>query len=183
VREAIFDVLGSALPEGIRGRAADLFAGTGALGIEALSRGAAGAIFIEQDPTAVRVLRENVRRSGFEDRATVLAAPVRRAVLAMDPAREPVFDLVFLDPPYGQGLSHDLAALLAARGLLAPGAVVVMELGRGDPDGDPPGLASFRSKRYGDTRVAFLRPSIERLAPDEPLKSARAPKAHETSRE
>ena len=157
VREAIFDVLSAALRAGIRGRVIDLFAGTGALGIEALSRGAAFALFVEQDPAALRVLRENLRRAGFDDRAEVRASDARRAVAAMDPARRAPFNLAFLDPPYGTGQAHALAGRLAGRGLLEPGAVVVIEAGAGDPEEAPEGFEAFRAKRYGDTRVMFLR--------------------------
>ena len=157
VREAIFDVLSATLPGGIRGRVIDLFAGTGALGIEALSRGVGFALFVERDAAALRVLRENLRRAGFTDRAEVRAADVRRAVGALDPARTAPFDLAFLDPPYGTGLAHALAGRLHERGLLQPDAVVVIECGAGDPEEAPGGFHAFRVKRYGDTRVLFLR--------------------------
>ncbi len=157
VREAIFDVLSAAVPGGIRGRVIDLFAGTGALGIEALSRGAGFALFVERDPAALRALRENLRRADFTDRAEVRAAETGRAIAAMDPARTAPFDLAFLDPPYGTGLGHALAGRLLERGLLRPGAVVVIETGVGDPEEAPGGFEAFRAKRYGDTRVLFLR--------------------------
>jgi 16S rRNA (guanine966-N2)-methyltransferase len=141
----------------IRGRVIDLFAGTGALGIEALSRGAAFALFVERDPAALRVLRENLRRADFVDRAEVRAADARRAIASMDPARTAPFDLAFLDPPYGTGLAHALAVELVRRGLLGPGAIVVIEAGEGDPGEAPEGFEAFRAKSYGDTRVLFLR--------------------------
>jgi len=157
VREAIFDVLSAALPGGIGARVIDLFAGTGALGIEALSRGAGTALFVEQDRATLGILRENLRRAGFTDRAEVRMVDALRAVMAMDPARTAPFDLAFLDPPYGMGLAHALAGRLAGRGLLRSDAVVVIEAGPGDPEAPPEGFEAFRAKRYGDTRVSFLR--------------------------
>jgi 16S rRNA (guanine966-N2)-methyltransferase len=157
VREAIFDVLSAALPRGIRGRVIDLFAGTGALGIEALSRGASFVLFIERDPAALRTLRENLRHAGFTDRAEVRAVEAGRAIAAMDPSRTAPFDLAFLDPPYGTGRAHALAERLRGRGLLGTGSIVVIETGQGDPQGAPEGFEVLRAKRYGDTRVLFLR--------------------------
>jgi 16S rRNA (guanine966-N2)-methyltransferase len=157
VREAIFDVLAAALPSGIQGCVIDIFAGTGALGIEALSRGAEHAVFIEQDPVALHVLRGNLRRAGFHERATVRNAPAERALRAMRAERDGPFELAFLDPPYGMDLAPRVVALLVERGLLAPEGIVVMELGQRDPDPAPAGLVCLRAKRYGDTRVIFLR--------------------------
>ncbi len=157
VREAIFDVLTAALPAGIRGRVIDLFAGTGALGIEALSRGATFALFVERDPGALRVLRENLHRVGFDGHAEARASDALHAIAAMNPALTAPFDLAFLDPPYGTGQAHAIARRLAERGLLGPGAVVVIEAGEGDPADAPEGFEAFRAKRYGDTRVMFLR--------------------------
>ena len=103
------------------------------------------------------MLRENLRRAGFDDRADVRAADARRAIAAMDPARTAPFDLAFLDPPYGTGQAHALARDLAGRGLLEPGAIVVIETGGGDPEDAPEGFEILRAKRYGDTRVMFLK--------------------------
>ena len=156
VREAIFDVLTVAQPGGIRGRALDIFAGTGALGIEALSRGAEQAVFVEQDRAALRVLEENLQRSGFHDRAIVRSGPAERALAAMRPEMDGPFHLAFLDPPYGTHMASSIGALLVKRGLLAPEGMVVVELGARDPDPVLAGLGIFRSKRYGDTRVIFF---------------------------
>jgi 16S rRNA (guanine966-N2)-methyltransferase len=172
VREAIFDVLTAATPGGIRGRAIDVFAGTGALGIEALSRGAERVIFVEKDPSAVRLIEENLRRSGFADRAEVRTDSAGRALTAMGKNGEPFFDLAFFDPPYGDGSGPPHAASLAANGLLAPGGIVVIELGPGELRTDPPGLATFRMKRYGGTRVAFLRAASSAVEVDSEKVSA-----------
>ncbi|MFL5338401.1 MAG: 16S rRNA (guanine(966)-N(2))-methyltransferase RsmD [Geminicoccaceae bacterium] len=129
VRQALFDMLlhapwaGPALVQGAR--VLDAFAGTGALGLEALSRGAAHASFIERDRAALAALRQNVTLCGAADRCTVLATDV----LSAPPAGRPC-SLVFLDPPYGEGLLAPALGRLRAVGWLAPGAVVVAETSR-----------------------------------------------------
>lgn len=157
VREAIFDVLGAAMPGGFGGRVIDLFAGTGALGIEALSRGAVYALFIEKSADAARVTRENLRRVDCAARARVLVDEAGHALPKLRSAGEGPFDAAFLDPPYGSTIAAGAAALLVSEGLLAPEGVVVIEFGAREPLVPPAGLEIFREKRYGDTRVAFLR--------------------------
>jgi len=181
VREAIFDVL-LALPE-IRGGAdaapaagplagrivLDLFAGSGALGIEALSRGAAACTFVEHERAALRALRANLERLGVTvesrqgrgvggadgraPRARVLAADARRALQA-DARRGARYTLLFADPPYDRyaEVRPALARLLGP--LLAPRAVLVIETAAGTAAGLP--WTIVREKRYGDTRITFL---------------------------
>ncbi|HMC79218.1 MAG TPA: 16S rRNA (guanine(966)-N(2))-methyltransferase RsmD [Acidimicrobiia bacterium] len=152
VREALFSALGAAVPGA---RVLDLYAGSGALGIEALSRGAAGAVFVDSDREAVAAIRANLALTGTDDRASVVRSPVGSFLAA---GRHGPFDLVFLDPPYAQGLPvKDLEALVAG-GFLDAGASVVLET-RG-PDAPPPveGLEVVSRRRYGDTTLVFLRP-------------------------
>jgi 16S rRNA (guanine966-N2)-methyltransferase len=157
VREALFSMLG-----GIEGAVVlDLFAGTGALGIEALSRGAERAVFVERNPRAARALAENLG-------ALELGAPAAElretdALRAMRAAREraETYDLVFIDPPYRHtGVWGDLAAALPE--LLAPGARVVVEsdrraLGHLDDLAASAGLAIERQRSYGDTSITIHR--------------------------
>jgi 16S rRNA (guanine(966)-N(2))-methyltransferase RsmD len=152
VREALFSVLGDAVPEA---RVLDLYAGSGALGIEALSRGAARAVFVDSDREAVDAIRANLALTRMDDRATVVRSPVGSFLAA---GRHGPFDLVFLDPPYVQGAPVGDLQALGAGGLLAVGAGVVLET-RG-PDAPPPveGLELVSLRRYGDTTLAFLRP-------------------------
>ena len=181
VREAVFDVLG-ALPEArrrsSRARAAgrpcravlDVFAGSGALGIEALSRGAATCTFVEAAPPALRALRGNLERLGVPvvraaggDAArpppprvltpSCSGADVRRA-LAADARRGARYTLVFADPPYDayEQVRPALVRLLGR--VLVPGAVLVVESAAGTAAGLP--WTVVREKRYGDTRVTFL---------------------------
>jgi 16S rRNA (guanine966-N2)-methyltransferase len=143
VREALFSALGPLDGE----RVLDLFAGSGALAIEALSRGAGGAVLVDQDARAVRVVHDNLK-------ALDLDAVVRRrdALAALRDAREAgeSYDLVFLDPPYrlATGLGPELALALAP--VLAPGARVIGESDRRQPL-DLPGLSTTFERRYGDT--------------------------------
>jgi len=138
----------------------DLFAGTGALGIEALSRGAAPVTFVEQSSAAVRLLRENVRLCGFEDRARVLAMSVRRALaqLAREGAR---FDGVLADPPYERGLLENTLSAVAEHGLVRPGGWVIVEhhTNEAPPSEAPPSvpgpLRLTQSRRYGKTGLAL----------------------------
>lgn len=152
VREAIFDILG----ERVAGAAVlDLFAGTGALGLEALSRGARRAVFVEPDPSAFAVLRRNIEALGA-DGAETLSTDYRIAVRRLR-AGGGRFDLVFLDPPYGRGLAAAAAREVARAGLAAPGgSVVVEEAARAAAGEFPAGWAVALERRYGDTRVTLL---------------------------
>jgi 16S rRNA (guanine966-N2)-methyltransferase len=125
VREALFSMLTSRLGsfEGLR--VLDGFAGTGALGLEALSRGAAHATFIERDAAAVKALRGNVEK--LSANATVIAAPIES--IGMAPA---ACDLLLLDPPYGAGLGEIALARLAANGWIAPHAIISVETSKKD---------------------------------------------------
>ncbi|MDD2903243.1 MAG: 16S rRNA (guanine(966)-N(2))-methyltransferase RsmD [Syntrophales bacterium] len=152
VREAVFDILGDAVKEA---RVLDLFAGTGALGIEALSRGAVEAVFVEDSPEALKVLRRNLEDLDLKGRARVLPMPVRQALkkLAVHGAD---FHLAFLDPPYGGEKAIAALDALAAATILAPAAWVVAEHSRRDQLPEKAGDLERRElRRYGDTQVAF----------------------------
>ena len=159
VREALFSALGAAVPGA---RVLDLYAGSGALGIEALSRGAAGAVFVDSDREAVGAIRANLALTGTEDRASVVRSPVSGFLAAGRAAgRQDLFDLVFLDPPYAQGPPvKDLEALVAG-GFLEAGAWVVLETRGPDVPAAVEGLEVVSRRRYGDTTLIFLRPGPE----------------------
>jgi 16S rRNA (guanine(966)-N(2))-methyltransferase RsmD len=144
VREALFSILASV--EGAR--VLDLFAGSGALGIEALSRGAAHATFVDSAEAAVASIRRNLEELG--ERAVVLRMPVLRA-LACSPVDAGQYDLVFLDPPYrlAGSLGPELSPALSP--LLAPQARVVVESDRRDPLILE--LPLLRERQYGDTLI------------------------------
>jgi 16S rRNA (guanine966-N2)-methyltransferase len=152
VREAIFSILGEKT-EGAR--VLDLFAGTGALGLEALSRGASSAVLVESDPGAFEILRRNVLDLEAT-RAETLLMDSRAAVRALR-RRGIRFGLVFLDPPYGKGIAEGSAADLDGAGLLEPGGTVVVEdAARAAETPFPPGWERVGDRRYGDTRVMIF---------------------------
>lgn len=151
VREAVFNALGSmGAVEGAR--ALDPFAGSGALGIEALSRGAAACTFVERDAGARRVVEGNLRTTGLAARAVVVAGDA----LAHLVRAEDVYDLVLLDPPHDAPVWPDLLAAVGRR--LAPDGVVVVESDRAVVAGDDGAWAVTREKRYGGTVVQMLIP-------------------------
>lgn len=150
VREAIFNLLENSLHLDLEGRRVlDLFAGTGALGLEALSRGAARAAFVDDGAAARALLRRNIERL----QAMGITDVWRRDATRLGPNRGPVFDLVFLDPPYGKGLGEAAVGSALAGGWLAPGAVVVWE--DGAEPALPAALAPIDRRRYGDTVVTI----------------------------
>lgn len=152
LREAVFSILASRNPPLPQDAVVlDVFAGTGAMGLEAFSRGAAQVVFIEKDGAALRLVAENIKRVKGEGACKVVARD------ATDPGAAPVAaGLVFLDPPYGKGLCEAALAALAARGWLAPDALVVAEHdGREDPAW-PDGFTVLDRRRYGKGAVTLL---------------------------
>lgn len=153
VREAIFNLLlNGPYGDPVTGaRVLDLFAGTGALGLEALSRGAARIAFVDDGTAARALLRRNIELM----RAMGTTDVWRRDATRLGPNRGPGYGLVFLDPPYGKGLGE--AALASARdgGWLAPGALVVWEEGAAPVP--PVGFTLLDRRRYGDTTVTLLK--------------------------
>lgn len=156
VREALFSILGDVAGADVL----DLYAGTGALGIEALSRGAAHATFVESGPPALRVLRRNVTALGLEGETTLVALRVERA-LSSSPWGDRRFDLVFMDPPYAEirggafakGLAKAVNQGLASA--LQAGARVVLEHTSSETPPSVPGLAVDGTRTYGDTSLSF----------------------------
>ncbi|HET7497974.1 MAG TPA: 16S rRNA (guanine(966)-N(2))-methyltransferase RsmD [Candidatus Eisenbacteria bacterium] len=152
-REAIFDLLG---PDRVPGaRVLDLYAGTGALGIEALSRGAASADFVEKDPAAARRLTETLAKLGLSDVARVHRADLDGGELpegAVGP-----WEIVFLDPPYAGGAGAKWLAALAEGGWEAGEGLVIHERARATPAAAPEGLSLWKERTYGDTTVAIYR--------------------------
>lgn len=147
VREALFNIIG---PKVVGARVLDLFAGTGALGLEALSRGAAHAVFVERERAACEAILRNLGAAGMSDRATVLRGRLPEALRWV----EPPFDLVFLDPPYGTPEGDE--TLVELHRVLAPGGLVVYEhAARYNPPGRPVGLALVDERTYGDTTLSF----------------------------
>ena len=155
-RQALFNILGNPvyatdagpLPRGVA--VLDAFAGSGALGLEALSRGAARAVFIENSGEACRLIERSLAALG--ERATVL----RRDALRPGPAPF-ACELAFLDPPYSEGLAAPALAALDREGWLASGAIVSVEIGRRESLEAPPGFEALDERVYGAARLALLR--------------------------
>ena len=153
VRQAIFNILGPPPDAPVL----DLFAGTGALGIEALSRGAPKAVFVERDARALATLGRNLRELGLEGRAVIMCGSVLTLLSRLDPAQEP-FAWVFVDPPYASDDAEKTLSALAGCGALAPGAVVVVEHDKRNVPPDAAGELHLVDRRYyGDTGVSFFR--------------------------
>jgi 16S rRNA (guanine966-N2)-methyltransferase len=157
-REALFNILGHgdfAAADGPAWQgvvALDAFAGTGAVGLEALSRGAAEAYFIENRRDPLDALRRNIDALGETARAHVRAADATRPPPAPKPAR-----LAFLDPPYRSALGPPALVALAASGWLAPGALAVLEIAAKEGFEPPAGFTLLDERRYGAARLVFLR--------------------------
>jgi len=160
IREAIFNILGPP-PDGA---VLDLFAGTGSLGLEALSRGARRVVFVERERQALSVLRHNLRELGVESRSTVIAADVRTGIRRLaasisgeDRFSEDRFSWVFMDPPYAREAEAILAEL-SDRDLLAGCAVVIVEHDkRHRPPASIGGLFLTDRREYGETELSFYR--------------------------
>jgi 16S rRNA (guanine966-N2)-methyltransferase len=159
VREALFSMLGEL--EGAR--VLDLFAGSGALGIEALSRGAAGAVFVERDPAALGALAANLKALGLTAPAAEIRRAQARTALRAARAGGETYDLIFVDPPYGdaQAWEGELAGALPP--LLSPGGRVVVESDRRRPL--RLALAVVRERRYGDTSITIHRHGCPSASP------------------
>ncbi len=150
-REALFSMLASRLGDFAGLRVADLYAGTGALGLEALSRGAAHATFVESDRAAVTALNANIARLGADFATTVLAQPVQAIGRAPAP-----FDLLLLDPPYGEGLALPALARLVEYGWVAPHALVSVETAKGEALA-PEGFTLDTVRAHGKARLHLFR--------------------------
>ena len=155
LRESVFNILVHAYDDPIPGaRVLDLFAGTGALGIEAISRGAAFTLFVDNGTEARALLRSNVEALGLGGVTKVF----RRDAADLGPAHpvEP-FSLAFLDPPYGRGLAEKALASLRDGGWLTPGALLVVEEAKAASFAAPEGFEELERRAYDDTVLAFLR--------------------------
>ncbi|MBS0233148.1 MAG: 16S rRNA (guanine(966)-N(2))-methyltransferase RsmD [Proteobacteria bacterium] len=156
VRESVFNILA----HGIEGfsldgaRVIDLFAGTGALGIEAISRGAAYCLFVEEAPEARALIRKNVEALGLMGETRIF----RRDATDLGPAgnMEP-YRLAFLDPPYGKGLGEKALSGLADGGWLTPSAICILEERAGTEVDIPSAFTVLDTRTYGDTEIRFLR--------------------------
>lgn len=156
VREAIFSILGAHVADA---RVLDLFAGVGALGLEALSRGAASVDFVEEHPRHAAAIRQSLETLGFAQQARVLRMDVRRFLPRAPDAPAGGYDVVFVDPPYGDGLLPAVLPLLRTADIIAPGGVAVVEHGGALEDSVLSGWDPGRTYRYGKTGISLLYPA------------------------
>lgn len=157
-REALFNILThrDLGPVSLRhARVIDLYAGTGALGLEALSRGAGELIAVERDRAALGTLHRNIRTLDFEDEARVIEGDATH--LRPAGAREGERDFAFLDPPYDEAVAPDALKSLADGGWLRPGAIAIVELGRKGDFLQPEGFSVLDDRTYGAARIVILR--------------------------
>jgi 16S rRNA (guanine966-N2)-methyltransferase len=155
LRESLFNILAHAYGDPVSGaRVLDLFAGTGALGIEAVSRGAAYALFVDEGMEARALLRDNTESLGLGGVTRIF----RRDATKLGPAHplEP-FSLAFLDPPYGKGLAEKALVSAQAGGWLTPGALVVVEETAAAAFKAPEGFGELERRAYDDSELVFLR--------------------------
>ena len=151
VKEALFSILGSRVADA---RVLDLFAGSGALGFESLSRGAAHVTFVEKHRPTAELLRVAARTLGVAEHVEVIAAPAERAVGALDGR----YDVVFADPPYAQAFPAAALDTLRLRRAIDAATTVVYEHSSHQPAPADPALQVERSERYGEVTLEFMRP-------------------------
>ena len=159
VRETLFNILGDRI---VDARALDGYAGTGAVGIEALSRGAADVAFVELDQRAVSLIKENLTRCGVEKRSLVLRGRFERVMASQKLVRE--FDFVFLDPPYDENMVNVSKALSLSARRLSPNGLMVIEQSRRALTTEISGLKRTRSVYSGDSQLTFYRLQTQKVA-------------------
>jgi len=164
VKESLFNIL----PRDFSGmKVLELFSGTGNVGIEALSRGAADALLVDVSARSAATSRENLARLGFGKHASVWVAPAARALRTLGKRGE-TFDVIFLDPPYDQGLTDSSLKLIAEGGLLSDSGIVVGEHSAREAVQSTYGsLVRYDQRRYGDTRLSFFKKAVNANPPDE----------------
>ena len=151
VREATFNIIGHDL-SGLT--VLDLFAGTGSLGLEALSRKAEHAVFVDCAQQAIKLIKENLLLCGYQDMGTVLRRDLKKGLPLSHEVPRPTFDLVFLDPPYGRGFITPLMEKLSTQTLLSKEARVITELSKSETTTRSMGSLQLKDTRiYGDTQI------------------------------
>lgn len=165
-RESLFNILSHAYPEALAGtRVLDLFAGTGAVGIEALSRGARSALFVESGVEGRGIIQKNIETFGLQGRARLFRRDATKLGMS---GTMGAFDLVFADPPYGKGLGDSALVSAARGGWIAQGALVVLEEETAAEPDPGKGFDLLDSRAFGDTKMRFFRytdedPSADRV--------------------
>ena len=151
-REAIFAILGSQVEDAV---VADLFAGTGAMGLEALSRGAKQAVFVDFNPKSLALVKKNIAILKEEQRSRVILWNLLQNAACLS-AHAASYHLIFADPPYGEQALGAILNNLALAGALAPGGTLVCEHDRSEPAPENSSFALFDQRRYGRTLISFF---------------------------
>ncbi len=154
IKGAIFNIL-QHIVEG--STVLDLFAGTGSVGIEALSRGACSAVFVDFGREALKLIQENVKRCNFENRATLIRMKLPDDVRNLFKNRHQIFDLIFVDPPYDKGLVTPTLKILSQEKILAPQGIVIVEHSPREKIATESGFEIFDERKYGQTLISFCR--------------------------
>ncbi|AQS59467.1 16S rRNA (guanine(966)-N(2))-methyltransferase RsmD [Desulforamulus ferrireducens] len=158
VREALFNIINPYLADC---RFLDLFSGTGAVGIEALSRGAAKAVLVEKDRSTAKIILDNLDLCRLKENAEVLTLDVAKAISLLGQRGES-FDIIFLDPPYKKGFEQPTIAAVLSQDILAPQGIVIVESNKVDlPPERVEALCAYRREKYGDTALTFYRYDIK----------------------
>lgn len=153
VKESLFNIIHPYIPGS---RVLDLFSGTGALAIEALSRGASGAVLVDSDRNCCGIIRDNLMHTGLADKATIHCRKVGSAILelARNGSR---FDMIFMDPPYNKNFIQETLQLLVDNGIIGEGGMVIAEHHRDEAVPERlGGLVKTRTQTYGETCISFL---------------------------
>ena len=148
-KEALFNILGTQITSA---SFLDIFCGSGAIGIEALSRGAREVVFVDNSPAAVQAVRANLTKTRLT--GEVLLCSAEKAIIRLEGRR---FDIIFLDPPYGLGILAHIQE--AAAGLLAPGGIMAAESALREQVIPPHGFTLIDSRKYGQTKISFMKES------------------------
>ena len=153
MKESVFNILGKEVENKV---VLDLFAGTGNLGIEALSRGAKKAVFVESGRQALRLIQRNLSQCGMEGQSEIVPKDANRAIGNLEQKGE-VFDLILMDPPYGKGMVRKTLAKLTSHRIYHEGSILVVQHDRRESIAETvEGWKLFRQRRIGDTLISFL---------------------------
>ncbi|ADL07802.1 16S rRNA (guanine(966)-N(2))-methyltransferase RsmD [Thermosediminibacter oceani] len=152
VRESLFNILG----EKTAGSSfLDVFAGTGSVGIEALSRGAERVVFIEEGGLACRIIRENLIKLRISDKSLIIKADYLKGMRSLEKTNT-TFDIIFLDPPYDRGFVSPCLEFLNNSELLKPNSIVVVQHSVSEVIKTPPNITCYKEKKYGITKLSFF---------------------------
>lgn len=152
IKESLFNIIAADLYEC---RFLDLFSGSGGIGIEALSRGAEKAVFVDRDKKSVSVIRDNLRATRLEERAQVMNCDIASAISKLGSLGEK-FDIIFMDPPYNKGFVENTLTYIVRENILSETGYIIAEQSREDEVPNVPGLEVVRIKDYKITKMTFL---------------------------